>query len=245
MRHEYKIIIKSITQNFFLSCYLLIKFFLHTKIYRKKIKNNFLKKEEYKKFVNKNLKINNDWFSHNINSLDLFFKKNNIYHKKIEVLEIGSYEGNSTIFFLKYFQNIKLTCVDTFEGSNDETSDINYQKLHNNFIYENFIYNTKKYSDKIKIFKSTSQNFFKNINDKKYDLIYIDGSHFAKDVFDDAINSFNVLNKGGYIIFDDFLWDFYPSIHDCPIGGIKLFLKKNFFKIKIVSINYQIIIKKL
>tara|TARA_B100001540_G_scaffold166605_1_gene147347 strand:- start:1041 stop:1778 length:738 start_codon:yes stop_codon:yes gene_type:complete len=245
MRNDYKLIKKSSTQNFFLSFYLLIKIFLHKKRYNKKIKNNFLKQKEYNEFANKNLKINNDWFTHNINCLDFFFKKNNIYHNKIEALEIGSYEGNSSVFFLKYFQNIKLTCVDTFEGSNDEKADKDYQNKYDNSIYENFVHNTKKYSDKIRIFKSTSQNFFKNINDKKYDLIYIDGSHSAKDVFDDAINSFNVLNKDGYIIFDDFLWDFYSSINEGPMGGIKLFLKKNFFKVKIVSIDYQIIIKKL
>jgi hypothetical protein len=239
MRREYKIIKKSFDQNFFISFYILIKFFLHKKIYNKKIKNNFLKTNEYREFIKKNLKLKQDWFTHNIKSLDFFFKKNNIYHKQIKALEIGSYEGNSSVFFLKYFQNMKLTCVDTFKGSAE------HQNHDFNSVYDNFIYNTKRYSDKIKIFKSTSKNFFTNINDEKYDLIYIDGSHFAKDVFDDAINSFKVLNKGGYMIFDDFLWDFFPSINDNPIGGVKFFLKKNFFKIKIMSIDYQLIIKKL
>ena len=93
--------------------------------------------------------------------------------------------------------------------------------------------------------KSSSKKFFENINNQKFDLIYIDGSHYAKDVYEDAINSFKILNKGGFLIFDDFLWDFYSEINDNPIGGIKLFIKMFFFKIRIVSINYQIIIQKL
>ena len=105
--------------------------------------------------------------------------------------------------------------------------------------------NTNKYSNKVKVFKSTSENFFKNLNKEKYDLIYVDGSHYAIDVFNDAINSLHILKKNGHIIFDDFLWDFFPLINDNPIVGVKLFLKKNFFKIKIASIDYQLIIKKL
>ena len=54
-----------------------------------------------------------------------------------------------------------------------------------------------------------------------------------------------MLNKNGYIIFDDFLWDFYENINDNPIGGVKLFIKKNFFNFKIISIGYQIIIQKI
>jgi hypothetical protein len=76
-----------------------MRFFLHNKIYNKKIKKNFLKKNEYKEFINRNLKIKQDWFTHNINSLDFFFKKNSLYDKEINVLEIGSYEVNSSVFF--------------------------------------------------------------------------------------------------------------------------------------------------
>ena len=70
-------------------------------------------------------------------------------------------------------------------------------------------------------------------------------AHITPKMFEDATNSFKVLNKNGYIIFDDFLWDFYENINDNPIGGIKLFIKKNFFKLKITSIGYQIIIQKI
>ena len=238
MRKEYKIIISSSPQNFFLSFYLLLRYFLYKKLNRKKIKRGILNKE-YKKFIEKNLRIKEDWFTHNINSLDLIFKKNQLYDKTLSVLELGSYEGNSTVFFLKYFSKINLTCVDTFEGS------IEQGNKNFNRVFKNFQSNTKNYQDRMNVFRSKSNEFFKNMNTSNFDLIYIDGSHYAQDVFDDAVNSFNVLNKKGYLIFDDFLWDFYKDINDNPIGGIKLFIKKNFFNIKIISIGYQIIIQKL
>ena len=84
----------------------------------------------------------------------------------------------------------------------------------------------------------------KKIDGEKFDLIYIDGNHHADNVLKDAINSFKTLNKGGFIIFDDFLWDYYNNINLNPIGGIKKFLSENFFKIKIVSIGYQLVIQK-
>ena len=238
MRKEYKIIVSSSSQNFFLSYYLLLRYFIDKKLNRKKIKKGTLDKE-YKEFIKKNLKIEEDWFTHNINNLNLIFKKKQLYDKKLSVLELGSYEGNSSVFFLKYFQKIKLTCVDTFEGS-IEQGDQNFDK-----VFENFKFNTKDYKDRIEVFRLKSKKFFEDINHSNFDLIYIDGSHYAKDVFEDAINSFNVLNKNGYMIFDDFLWDFYKDINDNPIGGVKLFIKKNFYNLKIISIGYQIVIQKL
>jgi len=238
MSRELKIIKKSATQNFFLSWYLFLRFFFFKKINNKKIKKSVLD-IQYKDFIKRNLRINEDWFTNNIKSLDFFFKKFNYYDKNINALEIGSYEGNSSVFFLKYFKNLKLTCVDTFKGSlEQDNKDFNQ-------IFENFNYNLRNYLNRINVHKSPSKKFFENINNQKFDLIYIDGSHYAKDVYEDAINSFKILKKGGFLIFDDFLWDFYSEINDNPIGGIKLFIKMFFFKIRIVSINYQIIIQKL
>ena len=238
MRKEYKIISASSSQNFFLSYYLLFRYYLFKKLNNKIIKQSILL-NEYKSFIEKNLKIKQDWFTHNINNLDFIFKKYDLYKKNINALELGSYEGNSSVFFLKYFKNIRLTCVDTFKGS------IEQGNQNFNIVFDNFNFNIKDFKDSVDVIESDSNNFFENINKSNYDLIYIDGSHYSKDVLDDAINSFKVLNKNGFMIFDDFLWDFYPNKNDNPIGGIKIFLKKNFFKLKIISVGYQIIIKKL
>ena len=35
--------------------------------------------------------------------------------KPKKILEIGSYEGRSSFFLLKFIKKIKLTCVDTFK----------------------------------------------------------------------------------------------------------------------------------
>jgi hypothetical protein len=233
-----KLILKSCTSNFFLSIYLYIRYVWFRKLNKKKINKNELKLK-YLEIIKKDLKVKNDWFSHNIPNLDFFFKKDELYKKEVNALEIGSYEGNSSFFFLKYFDNLKLTCVDTFKGS-DEHTNKNF-----NIIFENFKFNTSSFTERIKVFRESSDSFFSKKNDEMYDLIYIDGSHYCDDVLNDANNSFKYLNKNGYIIFDDFLWNYYPDINDNPIGAIKKFLKKNFFNLKISSIGYQIIFKKI
>jgi hypothetical protein len=239
MRYEYKHLLKSSKKNFFLSIYLLIKYYFFKIRNNKKIKINKTLQSNYRKIIKDQLKIKEDWFSVNINTLDFFFTRINFYNKKINMLEIGSYEGNSSVFFLKYFPNLNLTCVDTFEGS------IEQKNKNFNQVYENFKFNVSDYKERLKVVKDTSDNFFKSTNVVFYDLIYIDGSHYYKDVLSDAKNSFKLLNKGGYLIFDDFLWGFYSDINENPIGAIKVFFKENFFNLRIVSIGYQIILQKL
>jgi hypothetical protein len=52
-------------------------------------------------------------------------------------------------------------------------------------------------------YKITSDEFFKNHINKKYDIIFIDGLHTAFQVSKDIFNSINNLNDGGWIILDD------------------------------------------
>lgn len=241
MNNYYKFILKSGEENLLVSLYLLFRLFFYRKL-------NFLDKKYYKKFIknngeNKIFKINGifseDWFSYNVKYLARTFYKYKFENKNLNILEIGSYEGLSTVFFLTIFKNSKITCIDPFEDF-EENKDKDF-----NIIYKNFINNTSVYKDRINLFKGTSDNFFKLPEKNFYDLIYIDGNHNSKFVLRDAENSFNCLNKGGIIIFDDFLWNYYDRINENPIGGIKKFIKKNFFKIKIISISYQIVIMKI
>ena len=97
-----KLILKSCTSNFFLSIYLYIRYVCFRKLNKQKINNQELKLI-YLEIIKNDLKIKNDWFSHNIPNLDYLFKKNKLYNKEINALEIGSYEGNSSFFFFKIF----------------------------------------------------------------------------------------------------------------------------------------------
>jgi len=196
---------------------------------------NTLKKNNLK---NLSYKFNYaDWFSDHEAIWYNLFEKHGLFKKKINYLEIGTFEGRSTIFVLNYLKNVKVNIVDTFSGS-DEHQKINFKK-----VYKNFLKNTKSFEKKLSINKMPSDIFF-NKNNKKFDLIYIDGSHYVKDVMNDCINSFKYLNKNGIMIIDDFMWNYYPKINENPIGAILPFIKKIYSNINIIHLSYQVIIKK-
>ena len=111
-----------------------------------------------------------------------------------------------------------------------------------NTVERNFDKNTKNIN--IKKFKMFSSNFFNN-NKENFDIIYIDGSHKADNVFNDAMESFKILKKGGILLFDDFLGS-SEFDNNQVIDGVALFLNKiSDNSLKLISINSQICFLKL
>ena len=53
--------------------------------------------------------------------------------------------------------------------------------------------------------RMSSDNFFKEYSDLKFDVIFIDGLHEYEQCQRDCLNSMKHLNKGGIILFHDFL----------------------------------------
>jgi len=182
-----------------------------------------------------------DAFTSNINMWYKFFRKKKLLNKKIKYLEIGSFEGRSSVFVLENLPNSIGFFVDPFQDY-EEMKDSTGQKDFNK-IYNNFLFNIKSFDNRTNVFKKTSDEFFLK-NDKKYDLIYVDGSHFGEDVYRDAVNSFKCLNIGGYIIFDDFFWFFFDTVNENPLGGIFRFLIENKQNIRINYVSNQLIIQK-
>ena len=92
----------------------------------------------------KTLKLDNDWFSPNIPTWLMAFQKQS-YNKKtlLKCMEIGSWQGQSAVFLLSYFDNDNLTCVDTWEKSVNE-SDIKMQEsIDFRLVEKNFDNNIK------------------------------------------------------------------------------------------------------
>jgi len=200
----------------------------------------FSQRKKYENFMHKELRLTHDWFSHNITTWISVFLTENLTNKNLNILEIGSYEGSSAVFFLDYFKNSKISCIETFKGS-DEHSNINFENTK-----KNFVHNLNKYEERLMLIETRSDDFFnKQIQNKFYDIVYVDGSHHFQDVYNDAINSFERLNFDGIIIFDDFLKKYYQDLSKDPIVAIFKFLKKHKKNIKILNVGYQIIIKKI
>ena len=202
--------------------------------YKSKKKSLSIENEIYKDFIS--LDPKKKWFCNNL----FFLKKNlkNLNNVK-KILEIGSYEGRSAIFFLKTFLGSNITCVDTWAGS-DEHDKNEFLEIEKNFDLNTNVFLNKK---KIKKLKMTSNYFFK-INKHKFDLIYVDGDHSSKQVYLDITNSWNNLNKGGFLILDDYMWWYYKDLKKNPSTPINKFIINNLKEISYLKVWHQVIIQK-
>jgi len=205
---------------------------------RSKIKNILLKsrkkkeKKKYKIILSKK-NISNDYFS---SHAFYFYNLLSKLKKNFKYLEIGSYEGNSALYVAINFPNSNITCVDLWEESEE------YKEKNFDIIEKNFDLNLEGFSNINKI-KSTSDEFFFK-NKTFYDFIYIDGNHKFDYVLRDCENAWKFLNDGGFLVCDDYIWNYYKEIKLNPCFAVNKFLEKNNVKILFVS-NSQIFFQKL
>tara|TARA_B100001057_G_scaffold289556_1_gene289616 strand:+ start:1061 stop:1759 length:699 start_codon:yes stop_codon:yes gene_type:complete len=205
---------------------------------------SFFEKRDRKPFVTKyrnflsTKSLTQDWFSHNIYDWKKILKS--FEDLDFNYLEIGSFEGNSAMFILKSYQKARVSCVDAWSQFTKGNEGLPLQIVENNFND-----NLKNFENRVTKIKMKSSNFFLK-NKKKFDIIYIDGSHSADDVFYDCLESWKILNKKGIIIIDDYFWEGYENPLEDPIHGINKFLtilKKNYLILRVSK--YQLFIKKL
>ena len=205
--------------------------------YKTKKKSKKIEKSIYNDFISYNDK--EKWFCNNLYFLSKELKKLDDIN---QILEIGSYEGRSCIFFSNFFKNSMVTCVDTWSGS-DEHLNIKFEIIESNFDKNIQNHNIDKQILKI---KDTSDNFFEK-NTQKYDFIYVDGDHDGDQVNKDIYNSWHHLNRGGYLLLDDYTWWWYKDLKKNPAFSINRFINDNINEIDIkkLIIWKQVLIKKL
>ena len=234
---EYKGFIKTVFFLFLIKTpQKLINSFIFNFFYNSRIKSNI---DRYV-LSNKYLFSDSDWFFEKLPLFVNFFDKNLLIKNNIQnILEIGSYEGRSSIFFNKFFNLKSFTAVDTWQGSEEHNDQIKKKMKE---VEYNFDRNLSEFNNITKI-KTCSNNFFKQ-NKKNYDLIFIDGSHKKIDFANDLKNSFKILNKNGYILIDDYDF-FYYKLNDNVSSGFNEFYLQKESEIKIIYLYRQVLFKKI
>ena len=162
-----------------------------------------------------------DWFSNNIPTWEQVFTQLKIKGKdNLTFLEIGCFEGRATNYMLDDIltgENCVIHVVDTFEGSTNEIGMVGIDNELNHIttdLYKKFTNNVASHKDKVVIHQGFSGEVLKkNFQNEMFDFIYIDGSHTAYDVLQDAILVHPLLKPGGIIIFDDFGWKDPNNLH--------------------------------
>lgn len=160
----------------------------------------------------------------------------NLKDTPLNILEIGAWEGRATIFFLNYFRNSRITCIDLFLLGNGPLFDSNVMTWHADRV------------TKIAARSAIALDRFATGNHEPYDLIYIDGSHDRDDVITDSALCWRLLKEGGTLIWDDYgLVQAMPSDfnkHQDPRPAIDAFLDWHRDELQIIDVGYQVIVQK-
>jgi predicted O-methyltransferase YrrM len=212
-----------------------IKNIIYKNIFYSRINLKFLL---IKKFYSDSRFAHGNFFLNNAKSIYPVLKKLNIAVGE-NYLEIGSFEGSSLVFFSNFLNKSNFTCVDIWEGT-EELKDINFKLVKNNFDYNSSHINPKN----INVFTGTSRSFFLH-NKNLFSIIYVDGNHFFDEVQNDLKESWSILRKGGILIMDDYIWDWYKNPKENPGYAINLFLKNNYKNLKILHMAEIVIIQKI
>jgi predicted O-methyltransferase YrrM len=147
-----------------------------------------------------------DWSSHNFPLWAQLLRP--LHTMPVKILEIGSWEGLSALFFLNYLPSCQITCVDTFAGSGEHVSDPDILAALPG-LEKRFDANTKRFQSRIEKIKARSHVALIDLGlaRRRFDLVYVDGGHEVRDAYGDAVLSWSLLTRKGFVIFDDYEWD--------------------------------------
>ncbi len=135
----------------------------------------------------------------------------------------------------------KTVCVDSFIA--DPETQITQD--HAVTAKETFSSNVKKYGDKAELHVGASQEVLRKLPLNAFDFVYVDGSHRASNVLEDAVLSFRLLKVGGIMIFDDYGWGNHRGTLLHPKPGIDAFLEVYADQLVVLRKEYQVAIKKI
>jgi predicted O-methyltransferase YrrM len=163
----------------------------------------------------------------------------------LEILEIGSWEGRSAIFFLQYLRNCRLTCIDTFRGSAEHLLRHKW-RVELPYVEQRFDRNLAEFNGRVQKIKDTSSQALVRLlaEKRRFDVVYIDGSHHSADVQADAMNCWPLMRDRGIVIFDDYEWTFFSDEIDRPKLGVDAFLLEHSGQYRELHREYQLIIEK-
>ena len=163
------------------------------------------------------------------------------------VIEIGSWEGRSALFFMNYLPRSRLVCIDTFEGSEEHRAHPEAFAGDLPEIERRFDANLAPFAARLEKRKAASAVALTElgIEGRRFDIAYIDGSHRSADVYGDGVLTWSMLAPGGIMIFDDYEWEWMPEPQSNPKLGIDSFLRAFEGQYRIVHKGFQIAIEKL
>lgn len=162
------------------------------------------------------------------------------------ILEIGCFEGLTSKHICNYLlkKEGRMIAVDPLsetylvESIDSRAEQINKELDYFKGQYNRFLINTGGLP--ITLYRKTFAEAIPELKDFRFDLIYVDGDHRENAVYFDAVNSFELLQPNGHILFDDYEWGNGETKR-----GIDRFIDEYAEFIEVVNKNEQVLVKRL
>jgi len=150
-------------------------------------------------------------------------------------LEIGCFEGLTTRYICDNLLNEggRIICVDPLTDEYLPDHEDNAMFVGQ---YDRFIRNTRTYP--VELIRKRSQVAWKELQNYRFDFIYVDGDHTEQQVYEDGVNALRLCKLNGHILFDDYEW------RETTKKGIDKFISNHEKYITIVTKGYQVMVKK-
>lgn len=151
----------------------------------------------------------------------------------VRLLEIGSYEGRSAVWFLQHLltdPTSEIVCVDLFPPEVEARFDHNVRLVEP--------------KGRLTKLKGRSHDLLPTLEPESFDVIYVDGGHGAATVLLDAMLSWKLLRPDGILIFDDYLWELDRQSSQRPQMAIDIFRSEMEEEVETLHEDYQVVVRK-
>jgi predicted O-methyltransferase YrrM len=153
--------------------------------------------------------------------------------EELRLLEIGSWEGRSALFFLNFFPRATLTCIDAFADFPPAEA--------------RFDRNLAPFAGRLEKIKSRSVPALEQLtaDRRRFDLAYIDGDHGHDATAADSRGVWEMIEPGGVVIWDDYRWGkkWLPPDKRSDVA-IDTFLNAHAGQYRLLAKSYQLIIER-
>jgi FkbM family methyltransferase len=164
-----------------------------------------------------------------------------------DVLEVGVFEGRTTLDLLRTFPVCRVHCIDPwYDGPYSSHLPIDFTGQYGRFLSNVCGVPSKRLS----IHRGLSDVVLPTLVGS-FRFAFIDGDHSAEAVYRDACNVWPLLQHGGLMLFDDYLWDGMAGVRlpdsQLPKPGIDKWLSEHTASgdASIESLGYQVLVRKI
>jgi predicted O-methyltransferase YrrM len=160
-------------------------------------------------------------------------------NQPLRILEVGSWEGRSALFFLNFLPRSTIVCIDYF-ADNDTLADLS-------LVERRFDRNLAPFAGRVEKIKSHSIPALEGLaaENRRFDLIYLDAHHTYDLVMKNTVRLWALTEPGSVIIWDDYRWGGDLPPRERAKAAIDDFLRDHAGSYRLLRKDYQVMVERL